>query len=476
MSSLVKWSGKSFGAWLFIAALCPARGELDILDGKYAGLSTPSPPFAISPALFDVTAQLVATNATQWSYVSCPPKYVGSEQLEGKLVLIRNQKLTCSRKELGVTLIELGAIGSISLGQRSGLLPVMAGKNYYSHAPDETLEPLSLPQTHAVGELVYKLFEDVRVGAIVRARMTPSRNVWLDMWASPYWVLWQAILTIQSAVVLELGVMRLYAYVREDKGPRLSIPQVILFIDSISHMERLAFVAIDPYRSRGIYSDRTVAWMFMNHQSSLARALFIIYFAQAGALSGIATPFIAQPLWAALLLGTCVTSLLVIIVISSFALQHWLLVTAKGKYPRARVAAVASEPTSRPGSSETSIGPVPRVRASAMQVTVPARCIPLLCYSCSRPTSFAPCRLLARFGAFSRNRDVHEADCRARPRRAHILSSEAQADDSASLSAQQGRVRRAHHLLPRCSTTSLWHSSTHRALRARTAAMFCPHR
>lgn len=318
--------------WLLAAALGPARGELYVLDGTHANLSTPSPPFAISVTAFDVTAQLVATNKEEWSHESCPPKYVGTEHLEGKLVLIRNQQLTCSRKQLGMTLIELGAVGSVSVGARSGLLPQVAGKNYYSRSSGETLEPLSLPQTHVVGELIDDLFMELRDGAIMHARMTPSRNVWLEMWASPWWALWQAALTIQSAFVLELGMIRLYAYVRENKGPRLTIPRVILFIDSISHAERIVFVAVDPYWSRGIYTEQTIAWIYMNNLSSLARALFIIYFAQAAVLSGMATPIVAhQPMWAAALLGTCAVTLIMDTIISAFALEHGQLITGKGE-------------------------------------------------------------------------------------------------------------------------------------------------
>lgn len=406
-------------ALLLAAALVPARGELRILAGKYAGRSLPSPLHRVSADHFDVTAELVASNSTQWLQDSCPPTHVGQQRIEGRLVLFDFQPLVCSRESLARALHGYGAAGMISLGERSGLVPPVPGRSVYSHSNGDTREPLPLPMAFIAGELAHNIYRTIASGAPVRARLTPSPNIWINMWASPWWAVWQATLTFQSVIVLELALMRLYAFVREDHQPRLTIPQALLFIESLAHVQRIAFTAVDPYWSRGIYTDETAIWLLTNHLAlaSIGRALFLVYYAQSAMVMGILTARVSQPSWAATLVGVCVAVLVVDVLSSAFALHSLALTWVRGK-------------------------PQPLTR-SYMRNLPCARA--LFCCTLSRPSA-SPLRAglhmpLACHVPKSDPLDNHHTNPRARALRARVLAYNAQAQVSPARAAQQGEDR-----------------------------------
>lgn len=128
---------------------------------------------------------------------------------------------------------------------------------------------------------------------------------------------------MQSVVILELAVLRLFAYIVEEGRPRLTIPQVLLFLEGATNCIRIAYLAVDPYFSRGIYSDRTALWLLSNHLAigSLSRALFLVYYTQAAASSGIVTLRVSRPFWAATLISFC-CAVLALDIISSALVFH----------------------------------------------------------------------------------------------------------------------------------------------------------
>lgn len=428
--------------WACLLALAgAASAEFLVLEG-FAGLAIPSPAFQVSAPTFDVTAQLVASNESEWSYAPCPPRHLGRQSLEGKLMLFSSLQLSCSRKELGQVLLEHRAAGLLVLGPESGLVDTVPGRWFYSHGIGEDRSPLALPMVHVLGAFPHAVYSAVRDGAVVRARLTPSPNRWLVDWRSWWWLTWQVALTLQSVVVLELAALRLYAHVRESGGPELSIAQALLLIEIIAHAQRALFFAVDPYWSRGVYSEAVAVWIASNHLvfHSLGRALFLVFYTQAADLAGIATFRIAQPFWARSLIGTMAAILVLDTVTCVFTLQSGLLVILRGEQQRRRrlARAAARELTlsarAPPPQLLSALRPAPRL-------TLPARAPP------SPPPPALRSDDDGRAGAASR--------AAALP--ARLPARGAQAQVLARAAAQQGEDGDGPFLPTLAARVGLWH-------------------
>lgn len=318
---------------LLLAAAGSARADFVVLNGAFAGSSATATAFQVTAHEFDVTAELVASNESEWSYASCPPRHVGRQPLEGKLVLFDSLQLSCSRKQLAQVLIGQRAAGLLVLGPSGGLLPPVPGRWYYSHSTGEDRTPLPFPMAHVIGTFPHEVYASVVAGAKLRARVTPSENAWLRVWGSAWWAAWQAGLTLQSAVVFELAACRLYAFIMRESGrPQLTIPQALLFVEAVAHAQRIAYMAVDPYWSRGVYSEQLALWLIAHHlaYASLGRALFLVYFAQAADLSGTATFRIAHRFWATAVIGTCCAILVLDAVTNIFTLRSVALISFRG--------------------------------------------------------------------------------------------------------------------------------------------------
>lgn len=151
----------------------------------------------------------------------------------------------------------------------------------------------------AVGGARAELYRSV--GARVRARMTPSDGSH-GLCSSAWWATWQALLAIQSAAIFELAALRLYAFVRESRRPRCTIPQVFILLETLTHLQRTVCFAVDPYQSRGVFSEDGASFWSID-LDALGRALFLVFFAQAADRAGIAAFVVARP-WARVIIAT----------------------------------------------------------------------------------------------------------------------------------------------------------------------------
>lgn len=256
---------------------------LEVTSGpaQLVGLKLKLTAFAFTPSYFDIEAPLIVTPAHDWTE-SCPPVYVGTADLQGALVIhVDALVISCSAERITRAAGELGAVGWLFWENAQIWLthspePGIMRHNWRFGDSRALASPVAGDVTQRAGLPLLSALLD---GTPIRARARPSRSQWAikDGWPT---TLWSAFFGLTSAFTFELAACRLVSFVRSDGGFRGSIAQLMLLLEMVLAMMRVAFLVVDPFFSRGIYPTILAVIMasYTGPVQSLTTSMFLSYF------------------------------------------------------------------------------------------------------------------------------------------------------------------------------------------------------
>mmetsp|Transcript_34617 Transcript_34617/g.81671 ORF Transcript_34617/g.81671 Transcript_34617/m.81671 type:complete len:612 (+) Transcript_34617:397-2232(+) len=155
------------------------------------------------------------------------------------------------------------------------------------------------------------LVDGLQAGLELVAELSPSpfpgRAAYGSWW---YWLL-SAVCTLQICTVFELAIAKLHAFARADGGLRASLPQMLLLLEILLCLLRFVFCTLDPFFSHWLIPFHGMAVLFTLSVtlSTVSSALFLVFFLDAAASSGMASVTIADPRYRRGLLWVVVAAL-----------------------------------------------------------------------------------------------------------------------------------------------------------------------
>ncbi|KAJ1630210.1 hypothetical protein T492DRAFT_1004805 [Pavlovales sp. CCMP2436] len=341
-------------ALMLLLPLLAVKGHLVVtrIGGSSAGCelsavgkSFASPPFLFSPESFEFEGPLVVTDVNKdWSYAPragprnwsggrCPPAFVGNATLQGAVIVHVGGLKWCS--------IEDHARGAAEHGAQ--VLPWNPQPGYdqnYWRPGDAHVGP---PAADITARNMTAILACARSGARVTVRVTPSRSVWVEMWA--HWTYWfvASLLGVHALAAAELACSRLHAFLREDGGFKLTIAQALLASEVVVNIARAVYLFVDPFLARSIlpFAISVGLFGFFVALSIVTSGLFYAYFLQAAESAGIAALSLPSSrlfrggFFAALMLMICLDLLTTLILLWWFDLLFY--------YAKAGMNGVASQ-------------------------------------------------------------------------------------------------------------------------------------
>lgn len=275
---------------------------------ELAGLRLLAGAYAFAPVAFDVDAQLVLTARSAWDYSACPPALreasaaVNNASLHGRIVVHDQPDLgRCSAEMHSRGAAREGAVAWLAWLDDSVALGATPGRCKMCWVLGDSRESsagVAAEITQRAGE---GLLASLRAGARVHARVRPSATRWDRMRSSPALVAWQALVALNSLELVELAACHLYAFVREDGGLRANIAHVMMLVQILAGLVRVALGVVDPLWSRGTLDVESAA-LLLTLQAALGllgSALFLVYLGSALDTGGLASlqlrPAMRQP-------------------------------------------------------------------------------------------------------------------------------------------------------------------------------------
>mmetsp|Transcript_15300 Transcript_15300/g.44793 ORF Transcript_15300/g.44793 Transcript_15300/m.44793 type:complete len:642 (-) Transcript_15300:991-2916(-) len=291
-------------------ALAPLASLLLLLPGALGGLLILDGPASIvgrdfvlaryffAPT-FDVTSAVIITDNADWDYGSCPPRYTGSVDVAGAVVVHTNPNRVCTFQSHAKGAAAARAALWVNFNSDTASADGRAGRtrNYWRIGEDGARGP---PAADASEAAAYPLLDALREGARVRARATPSMSEWERMHTSPFYYLFQAVCALGAFACLELAACRLYAFVRsrstadasaQPVACRLTIPTSMLATEVLLNVTRAIYFLLDPdwAYARQDFGTGVLLMGMVVALGTCTTAMFLVYYAQAAGTAGVAS-------------------------------------------------------------------------------------------------------------------------------------------------------------------------------------------
>jgi hypothetical protein len=297
--------GASWAArcWLILAALQlllrPSTAALVVVEGprEFVGFSLASPPFKFTPETFRVRAPLALVDADDFDYRHGRiGAYRGNQSLEGKIVVHVNVAWESVSMEQHAR--KLGALGAVGWAMANVDILFLHPVQCYACRGWSVGDTRSLASPVAVditSPEMLPLLDALRAGLELVAELSPSpfpgRAAYGSWW---YWLL-SAACTLQICHVFELAIAKLHALVRVDGGLRASVPQLLLAVELCICLLRFVICSVDPFIVMRLVPFRVTSSVLTLSitLSTVASSLFLVFFAEAAASSGMASMRIA---------------------------------------------------------------------------------------------------------------------------------------------------------------------------------------
>lgn len=243
----------------------------------------------------EISGPLMRMEAGDWSFDTCPPKYVGSRSLAGALVVDPDaaERFACSFEKIAAAAEQENAAAWLSAFAASSSLALLAPVPGFATNVWYQGDSRSLPRIAAADireESAGPVVDALARGDTVHAVLTVGGSVWDDVFNSPAFAVWQALISLHAAAAIELALCRLWAYWRADGGLRPTLAQLVLMLEAIACSARVAYVAVDPFSKDGTYSFPTGLMIFLLSVAAgtAASSMYLLFYASAATSAGIA--------------------------------------------------------------------------------------------------------------------------------------------------------------------------------------------
>ncbi|KAJ1641441.1 hypothetical protein T492DRAFT_2376 [Pavlovales sp. CCMP2436] len=164
----------------------------------------------------------------------------------------------------------------------------------------------------------------LRAGLKLVAELSPSPFPGARANGSWWFWLLSGACTLQICIVFELAVAKLHAFARTDAGLRASVPVIMLLVELWLCLLRFVLCTVDPFFSHFIVPFRETALVLSQASllSTVSSSLFLVFFADAAASSGMASVTIGSRYKRRLLwfISTCIVLYVVVDVLSFIVL------------------------------------------------------------------------------------------------------------------------------------------------------------
>lgn len=275
-----------------------ASAELLIIEGpsELVGTSLLSPRYSFSPENFRVRADLVLVEKRDFAnddFRTCPGAYGGNHSLAGKIVVMVNMASdSCSSERHARALGELGAVGMVQANEGELVWDPVPGYETHRWSLGDSRALARPVAADVTSRRMVPLLSAMRAGATVRAELSPSPNEHTRAFNSWQFAFFRVWLSAQIWLVLELAVSKLYLFLRVDGGPQLSLPQMLLAVEILTCLVRVVECAVDPIHRLDFIPFELYTTLVVSQSTCLttvSASLFLCYFAEAAASSGIAS-------------------------------------------------------------------------------------------------------------------------------------------------------------------------------------------
>jgi hypothetical protein len=262
-------------------------------DAALLGRAFVAPPDAYSPAAYDVTAPIVATNASSWSLARCPPTHPDARAFAGAIVLvIELVPRGCSRESFATAIAAVGFVALLTFVDASRIAHTVPGSHHREFRLGDARNS-SLP-TADLGPAAVAMVLALQRGAHATVRMRSDGNKWAALRVTAGFRAVQAFNVAYAAGVLELAACSLGAFVRRDGWLRPTLLPHALLLVVLLICAMIIVVNID--LGRGLLD--SVVWQTCAGGAilveSVASSIFVAFFAQVASQTGMASPHLAS--------------------------------------------------------------------------------------------------------------------------------------------------------------------------------------
>lgn len=307
-------------AFLAIFALVPASARISLyINGTRISGSHPAITHDFwGSKKFNITAPIVRLDPNTWGCSNACPKFEGHDAwIEGKIVIGSDDEwgcriaFLCGERAFAEELKAAGSLGMIYFKRNYNRLftyttgsysRIMYAKEYWNQNNDVDLSQYAFVHGTSVGpldtyyedipRLISQCYDQDCDAAYYVEMISGDSNQWHAIWDGPWWI-FQIVFSIVATYLMIFAGQRLYRFIQEEQGVRLSIPQLALAAEVLTNFFRLCS-SIDHLYVRGIYDwagGSFVATASMPFQQTSTLLTLVLLFNILGTYGLIPRPF-----------------------------------------------------------------------------------------------------------------------------------------------------------------------------------------